>query len=84
MYACGVRACAHRTGAATREIALAGSRRLRSTLAVAPVLFAHAVVTSKTVHPPPLFSHIGTHMDTYTSTDIDTRHADRTHTTTRT
>ena len=27
------------------EIALAGSRRLRSTLAAAPVLFAHAVVT---------------------------------------
>ncbi len=28
------------------EIALAGSRRLRSTLAAAPVLFAHAVVTT--------------------------------------
>ncbi len=27
------------------EIALAGSRRLRSTLAAAPVLFAHVVVT---------------------------------------
>jgi hypothetical protein len=27
------------------EIALSGSRRLRSTLAAAPVLFAHAVVT---------------------------------------
>ena len=27
------------------EIALAGSRRLHSTLAAAPVLFAHAVVT---------------------------------------
>ncbi len=27
------------------EIALAGSRRLRSALAAAPVLFAHAVVT---------------------------------------
>ena len=27
------------------EIALAGSRRLRSTLAATPVLFAHAVVT---------------------------------------
>jgi hypothetical protein len=27
------------------EIALSGSRHLRSTLAVAPVLFAHAVVT---------------------------------------
>ena len=27
------------------EIALAGSRRLRSTLAAAPVLLAHAVVT---------------------------------------
>ncbi len=27
------------------EIALAGSRRLRSTLAAAPILFAHAVVT---------------------------------------
>ena len=30
------------------EIALAGSRHLRSTLAAAPVLFAHAVVTEKT------------------------------------
>jgi hypothetical protein len=29
----------------TGEIALAGSRRLRSTLAAVPVLFAHAVVT---------------------------------------
>ena len=27
------------------EIALAGSRRLRSTLAAAPVIFTHAVVT---------------------------------------
>ena len=27
------------------EIALSGSRRLRSTLAAAPALFAHAVVT---------------------------------------
>ncbi len=27
------------------EIAMAGSRRLRSTLAAAPVLFTHAVVT---------------------------------------
>ncbi len=29
------------------ESALAGSRRLRSTLAAAPVLFAHAVVTAR-------------------------------------
>jgi hypothetical protein len=28
------------------EIALAGSRRLRSTLAAAPVLLAHAVITA--------------------------------------
>ena len=39
----------------TSEIALSGSRRLRSTLAAAPDLFAHAVVTvAKTVHPQPL------------------------------
>ena len=31
------------------EIALAGSSRLRSTLAAAPVLFAHAVVTETTI-----------------------------------
>ncbi|MFN9909846.1 MAG: hypothetical protein ACK56F_27630 [bacterium] len=37
------------------EIALADSRRLRPTLVVAPVLFAHAVViVAKTVHAPPL------------------------------
>jgi hypothetical protein len=37
------------------EIALAGSRRLRATLAAAPVLFAHAVVTvakPQVVSPP--------------------------------
>ncbi len=37
------------------EIALAGSRRLRYTLAAAPAFFAHTVVTvAKTVHLPPL------------------------------
>ncbi len=34
-----------KAGAAAREIALAGSRRLRSALAAAPVLYAHAGVT---------------------------------------
>jgi hypothetical protein len=42
-------ACAKRTGTAAArnsgEVALAGSRRLRCTLAAAPVLFAHAIVT---------------------------------------
>ncbi len=50
MYAGRVCARTQRTGAAAREslgeIALSGLRRLHSTLAAVPVLFAHAVVTA--------------------------------------
>ncbi len=50
-YQSSVCACAQRTGAAASashsgEIALADSRRLHSTLAAAPVLFAHASATA--------------------------------------
>jgi hypothetical protein len=49
LYESRVSACAQRTSAATREslrrVASTGSRCLRSTPAVAPVLFAHAVIT---------------------------------------